>query len=96
MRSRLRLNDSLLGLLVSACIVLVVACVWQLSAMHAKEHGHDGPAPLFQAEPVQGAEENARREGKQGSGGGGHASFFATASVSDAVRRRRNDSDSAQ
>lgn len=96
MRSRPTLNDSLTGLLISAAVVMVTIWVLHIIAMHAKEHGHDGPAPLFQAEPVQGAEVHARREGEQGSGGGGHASFFATGSVSDAVRRRRNDSDSAR
>lgn len=83
MRSRFRLNDSLLGLLVSACIVLVVACVWQVSAMHAKEHGHDGPAPLFQAEPAQGAEGQSRRKAEQ-AGGGGHGFIFARAGTVNA------------
>ena len=96
MRSRLTLNDSLTGLLISVAVVAVAAWVLHIIAMHAEEHGHYRTAPLFQAEPVQGAEEDARREGEQGGGGGGHASFFATGSLSDAVRRRRNDSDSAQ
>jgi len=92
MRSRPNLNDSLAGLLISAALVAVAVWVLHIIAMHAEEHGHYRPAPVFQAEPAQGAEAHARREAEQG--GGGHASFFATGSVSDAVRRRGNESDS--
>jgi hypothetical protein len=46
-------------------------------------------------EPVHGAEAQARGEAEQG-GGGGHASFFATRGLSDAVRRRGNVSDRPQ
>lgn len=96
MRSRLTLNDSLTGLLLSVAVVAAACWVLHVIAVHAEEHGHHASAPMFQAEPVQGAEVHARREGEQRGGGGGHASFFATGGVSDAVRRRRNESDGAQ
>lgn len=45
---------------------------------------------------VEGIERGQAQPGLGGEGqegGSGHASFFATSGVSDAVRRRRNDSD---
>jgi hypothetical protein len=96
MRSRLTLSDTMTGLLIS--IMLVAAAAWVLEVLHthAEKHGHDVPAPLFQTEPVHGGDDGAGRKAQHGGGGGGHAYFFATGSVSDAVRRCRNDSDSAQ
>lgn len=81
MRSRPTLNDSLTGLLISTALVIVFVWVLHIIAMHAEEHGHHLPAPVFQAEPVQGAEEDARREAEQG-GGGGHGFIFARGSLS--------------
>lgn len=75
-------------LLVMALVLLAVAGVID---RHLKEHGHDGTTPLLDVEQAHGAEAKPRRKAEQG--GGGHASFFATARLSDAVRRRRNGSD---
>lgn len=58
---------------------------------HLEEHRHNRTAAVGDVEQVQCAE--AQTGGEADQGGGGHASFFATGSVSDAVRRHRNGSD---
>ena len=88
MRSWLRPIFTLAALLL--VLVVVGAAVLGVIERHLEQHRHDATAPEFGMEPVQGAEAHARREAEQG-GGGGHASFFATASLSDAVRRRRTE-----
>lgn len=93
MRSRVRLTDSMVGLLIATVLVGSALWVWQVCAMHAEQHGHDGARPMFDFEGVQRPEDRAGREVQQG--GGLHGSFFATGRLSDAVRRPRTDSDKA-
>ena len=87
MRSWLRTGFTLVALLLVLCLVGVA--VLGMIERHLEEHRHHGPAAVVDVEPVHGAEARACGEAEQG--GGGHASFFATASVSDAVRRRRTE-----
>lgn len=77
MRSRLHLTDSMVGLLIAAVLVIVAMWVWQVCAVHAKEHGHDGPRPLFDFEGAQRSKDRTGREGQKG--GGGHGFIFAPA-----------------
>ena len=91
MRSRPRLNDSQLGLVIAAALVAVACWVTVTIDRHREEHGHHIPAPLFDVKGVHRPEDRAERKGQHA--GGGHASFFATGRLSDAVRRVRTDSD---
>lgn len=74
MRSRFHLTGSMAGLIVAAVLVVIAAWVWQVCAVHAKVHGHDGPASLFNVEAPHDADADARWKTKDCSGGhGGNA-----------------------
>lgn len=70
---------------------LVGLAVLGIIERHLEEHRHNRAAAVDNIEQVHCAEAHAGGEADQG--GAGHASFFATGSVSDAVRHRRNESD---
>ena len=90
MRSFLR-SDTARGLLVSALLVCVAAAGAVVIDRHAEQHGHCAPLALIDVERAQRLQRGAGRqvEGRCG----GHASFFATGRVSDAVRRGGIESD---
>ena len=84
-------SDTWLGLVVAAGLVAAAGWAAVVVDRHAEQHGHCAPLALIDVERAQRDELHA---GGEGVGvGGGHASFFATARVSDAVRRGRNVSD---
>lgn len=89
MRSRLTLGDSLLGGIIAMALVAGAGFVLWTLDRHAEEHGHDRPFANVGAVRAERPEARADGEGQDG----GHAVFFATASLSDAVRRGRNGSD---
>lgn len=80
-----------------ACIALVVTAGWVVHVIdrHAEEHGHCAPLAAIDVVLAQRNQGDGKREG-QDVGCGGHASFFATGRVSDAVRRPRTDSEPAK
>lgn len=88
MRSRHSL-DSWVGLLVAGLLVGAVGAGAVLVDRHAEQHGHGAPLAMIDVELAQRLQ---RDVGGQG-GGVVHASFFATGSVSDAVRRGGTESD---
>ena len=90
MRSLAR-SDTVTGLVLSA--FLVAGAAWALHAIdvHAKEHGHHRPGACVDMEGPHGQDRDRGGEGQDGCGG--HGPFFATASLSDAVRRGRKGSD---
>lgn len=90
MRSLAR-SDTLTGLIVSAVLVAGAASALHAIDVHTKEHGHDVARAACDVEGAQHRDGECGREGQHGCGG--HASFFATARLSDAVRRDRNGSD---
>ena len=94
MRS-LSISDTGKGLVI--CIVLVAIAGWVVHVIdrHREEHGHCAPRAPIDVELAQRHEGDGAREG-QDVGCSGHASFFATGMVSDAVRRPRTDSEPAQ
>ena len=91
MRSCEWLTDSMFGLIVATAMVCAVGWAAVVIDRHAEQHGHGAPLALIDVERTQRSELHA---GGQGVGGcGGHASFFATGGVSDAVRRCGIESD---
>lgn len=88
MRSFLR-SDTARGLLVSALLVCAAGAGAVVIDRHAEQHGHCAPLAMIDVELAQRLQ---RDVGGQG-GGVVHASFFATGSVSDAVRRCGIESD---
>ena len=88
MRSFLR-SDTARGLLVSALLVCAATAGAVVIDRHAEQHGHCAPLAMIDVELAQRLQ---RDVGGQG-GGVVHASFFATGSVSDAVRRGGTESD---
>lgn len=88
MRSRHQL-DTWRGLLVAGLLVGAVGAGAVLVDRHAEQHGHCAPLAMIDVELAQRLQ---RDVGGQG-GGVVHASFFATGSVSDAVRRCGIESD---
>lgn len=90
MRSFLR-SDTARGLLVSALLVCAAAAGAVVIDRHAEQHGHCAPLALIDVERAQ--RDEVRAGGRGVCGCACHASFFATASVSDAVRRRRSASE---
>ncbi len=71
--------------------VLVLIAVVGVIVRHGIEHGHDITRPHASAPGAQGSEAGQLREANDG--GGLHGFSYATGSLSDAVRRRRNGSD---
>lgn len=90
MRSFLR-SDTARGLLVSALLVCAAAAGAVVIDRHAEQHGHCAPLALIDVERAQ--RDEVRAGGRGVCGCAGHASFFATGGVSDAVRRRGIESD---
>ena len=88
MRSR-ALPDTWTGLLVAGLLVAAAGAGAVVIDRHAEQHGHGAPLALIDVELAQRLQ---RDVGGQG-GGVVHASFFATGSVSDAVRRGGTESD---
>lgn len=84
-------SDTWFGLAVAAALVAAAGWAAVVIDRHAEEHGHHAPLALIDVERAQ--------RGQLDVGGGAdvvgvvHASFFAMTGVSDAVRRRRDDSD---
>lgn len=87
MRSRVRLTDSMVGLLIATVLVGIALWVWQVCAMHAKQHGHDGARPMFDFEGVQRPAKRAGGEVQQG--GGFHVSTMPVVAAPCHVRRSR-------
>lgn len=87
MPSRRPLNDSLLGLVIAAALVVAGVWVCMVIDRHAEEHGHNRADAMGCVIGADGGEDRPAWEAVDG--GGVHAPFFATGSVSDAVRRRR-------
>lgn len=84
-------SDTWAGLAVAACLVAAAGWAAVVIDRHAEEHGHRAPLAMIDVERAQRRELDA---GGRGVGGcGGHASFFATGRLSDAVRRRGTGSD---
>lgn len=94
MRSRIA-TDTGKGLVI--CVVLVCIAGWVVHVIdrHREEHGHCAPLAAIDVVLAQRDQGHGMREG-QDVGCGGHASFFATGRVSDAVRRPRTDSEQVQ
>lgn len=91
MRSCEWLTDSMFGLIVATALVCAVGWAAVVIDRHAEQHGHGAPLALIDVERTQRSELHA---GEHGAGGcAGHASFFATGGVSDAVRRCGIESD---
>lgn len=86
MRSRLRLTDSMLGIVIAAAMLAAALLVWQVCAVHAKQHGHDGARPLFDFEGAQRTEVRAKRE----AGDGRHGRMVAQPSAQKHVRGGRS------
>ena len=82
-------SDTWLGLAVAAGLVAAAGWAAVVIDRHAEQHGHGAPLALIDVERAQRLQ---RDVGGQG-GGVVHASFFATGSVSDAVRRGGTESD---
>ena len=82
-------SDTWLGLAVAAGLVAAAGWAAVVIDRHAEQHGHGAPLALIDVELAQRLQ---RDVGGQG-GGVVHASFFATGSVSDAVRRGGTESD---
>lgn len=89
MRSCEWLTDSMFGLIVATALVCAVGWAAVVIDRHAEQHGHCAPLAMIDVELAQRLQ---RDVGGQG-GGVVHASFFATGSVSDAVRRGGTESD---
>lgn len=64
MRSPIRLSDSVLGLLVSACVVLAGCWVVVTIDRHAKEHGHCFSYAMTSVERAERSEDQSGREGQ--------------------------------
>lgn len=90
MRSFLR-SDTARGLLVSALLVCAAAAGAMVIDRHAEQHGHCAPLAMIDVERTQRLQCDVGEQGVVGCGG--HASFFATGRVSDAVRRCGIESD---
>lgn len=85
MRSCEWLTDSMFGLIVATALVCAAGFAAVVIDRHAEQHGHCAPLAMIDVERAQRLQ---RDVGGQGVGGcAGHASFFATGGVSDAVRR---------
>lgn len=84
-------SDTWLGLAVAAGLVAAAGWAAVVIDRHAEQHGHCAPLAMIDVERAQRDELHAGGWGV--CGGGGHASFFATGGVSDAVRRCGAESD---